>query len=292
MIIAETIISKTVNVQSKKEKSNIKSRENYKLSNLPRFSYSMIIERLEILSYTIGQERKLVELRNLIKKLEKKREVIHEQIPSTPSEEKQDWNKAVTYFVNNVIDGWNNFAYQLDENCYQEIKAIYIDDLKELKAYHFWLASEMSEDDPINNYLESCEFLNRKLFDPEIKASVEKYVEIGNYINNDYKFNKHELIKNKAQRISENKVRLNIQSSDLDDWLKAEYYINIFYSNIQDAIYGVIDKMEKILKVFREDGRKYSIINCFEAAVTIYFFDQDIVKQICDGKEWDYNDIF
>lgn len=262
--------------------------------------YSQIRSEIAVLAYSIGQDRKLSSLRRKIKELERERNRIHSEFPSSPEMERQDWHDATVYFAANVLSGRLDLAYQLGADSYRRLEQVFLDEVKQLNAYYIWQGrgngwglSEKEED-----YLNVCEHLRKMLLDEDIKAPPADFSDVRSYLIKNYLNNKdksfpagclgseaaEELKRSKAQRIGESKSRDSVQSSWEENWKEAEKHAVLFYDNVIDAFEGQPEKIEKVLQAFHEPWRRYGVINCLEAAIAIYFFDTDLIRKYCKSE--------
>lgn len=177
------------------------------------------------------------------------------------------------------------------------MEELWLQEVKSLRAYFIGLNkgggfSATSDE----NYLDACKQLNKILINPNIKASKVEFGKVKHYLEEHYLINNKiniasnfvsgKLISRKAKRIYE---RIG-EESDMKGWASAETFVRMFYENIIPAV------MEKdrertlsVLKAFWGDSNRNkfsiivvsSIVNCFEAALAIYFLDPDIIRSLC-----------
>ncbi len=69
------------------------------------------------------------------------------------------------------------------------------------------------------------------------------------------------------------------------NWRDAEAYVRGFYENIGPAIETKAPTATKALlaamKLGETEGYRYHIMDCFEAALLIYFLDPETVEECC-----------
>ena len=256
--------------------------------------YSQIKKDIATHAYYIGQDRKLFSFERKIAELKQNRNRIFGEFPSTPDEEQQDWLKARTYFASNVLSGKPDLVYQLNEESYKELEQVYLEDMKEIQAYHIW----QQKGSPIaQNYLEACEQIRKRLLNKEIKTPEADFTELRLYLSKKYltgpansfpatsygSESVQQLKQNKAQRIWEVLLKTGAASSPESDWKKAVEHAALYYDNIVGAIEGNKVCVKNVLKSFVEPWRSYRVVNCFEAAIAIYFIKPELIQDCCNN---------
>jgi len=73
------------------------------------------------------------------------------------------------------------------------------------------------------------------------------------------------------------------------NWSKAREYAKLFYENIIPAVKkDDPEKVENVLKAFgfseTQEHHYYSMINCFEVALAIYFLPDKIIRNLWEKK--------
>jgi hypothetical protein len=148
------------------------------------------------------------------------------------------------------------------------------------------------------------------LVNDQIKAQAVEFGAIRSYLENRYLTDgkvAHEgrreksrrakkLIETKAQRIKKRRKEneagyVEAVQDDLANWLAAETYVRLFYENIIPAV----EKKDpisvlKVLKAFQYSKAPENcwwVINCFEAALAIYFLDRGIIEKLWEDSKGD-----
>ena len=216
----------------------------------------------------------------------------------------ENWHIAEINIASEILEGNINFANRIASESYERLENIWLKDVKLLQAYYRWInRGRPNVSHHIEDYLEVCKHIREALLvEPNMKALSSEFDEAKNYllthyvekINNEYHLksitrtpsNKlNNLIKNKACRIS--KVD-NTEDRNRDkDWYNAETYVRVFYENIIPA---VLDKDEektlRVLKTFQYSKlNRFSMVNCFEIALAIYFLDADVIENLWNRAE-------
>jgi len=239
----------------------------------------------------------------IIEKFEKKSlEEIMQHYMSTKEEMEKDWHNAEVSIASEILDGKINFAYKIDNNLYSYLEKIWLRDVKEFKAYLYWKgkgAPYQNNEQMDADYFEACKKIRQKLIDSNIKAPLDYFSEVKDYLETNYldvegKIDiekADELIERKARRIWE--VRKGIFEKEVN-WYIAETYVRMFYENIIPAVMKINQEKEfvptkcsiaQILKAFqfsKHPENRFLIINCFEAAIAIYFLDPNIIKELLE----------
>jgi hypothetical protein len=110
---------------------------------------------------------------------------------STTQEMVQDWHNAETMLVSNILDGSLNFVTRISPETYPLLEQIWLDDVKQLRAYIYWQngVKVFDPEDSMQDYFIQCQHLRRMLIDPVIKASPSKLGKPLSYITEKYLVN-------------------------------------------------------------------------------------------------------
>ena len=211
-------------------------------------------------------------------------------IPSDPAEMISDWYNACTFIASMLLDGGLNLVDDIGPDLYWFLEEKWLDEVKQLNAYFRWTIRAMKGEQGSKeiDYYIACEQLQEKLIDTKIKASINDFQIIKNYLEdcyltngrvNDNKPKVNELVNRKAHRIWQFSTMIEKD----EHWYRAKRYINIFYENIIPAV--VERNQNNISKIIEalflgSSENFYPIINSFEAALPILFFDNSISQSI------------
>ena len=214
---------------------------------------------------------------------------LHELIPSTMEEKNRDWHEAEVYCAFEVLIGDVKLT-ELFDSSYHWIEDIWLKEVKQLWGYLVWSrkGEPFDLDGGVTNYFKACDELRDRLFAGATKKSEkEEFHNFCKYLKEKYFFSSHfdpnklssrRLLERKAQRVHQ----VNPQSNATADWLRAESYVCEFYNHIIPAI---VDRdrgsTSHVLKAFADSengGWPFSIVNCFEATLAIYFLDPTLVE--------------
>ena len=227
-------------------------------------------------AYYLGEARK----ERLI--LENRRR-IHQLIPSNPEEVNADWYKACTYFCSKVLEGKIVFSSEVTSELYPCLEGVWLEDLKQLKAYDVWQENGdgWNSDESLmkSYYFKACKQLADSLSASYIRAPLCWFGDLEGYLKKNYLTDEkklYDLTKRKFDRLGEKTGRSDSQGN----WLSAERYVKDFYENIIPAVKindsASISKVKKVLA----DPDHYYMMNCFEAAIVIYFLKPEILQDI------------
>ncbi|NOU16672.1 MAG: hypothetical protein HOO91_03850 [Bacteroidales bacterium] len=214
-----------------------------------------------------------------------------ESISSTEREMLDDWNRATSFVVLEILSGKIPFN-QVQPESYPILESVWEKDIKLLKAYFVWFNNKTGDAD--SNYFKASQEIRKLLFIPS-DYSLHDFDKIKNYLNDRYlgkdgkidetKQSTHDLIACKAERIYHTTGNTN----SIENWFRAKLYVKFFYENIIPAIVNnESDKINYILKAFefsKSPNNRFLIINCFEAAIAIYFINKERLKLIINDPE-------
>ncbi len=254
-----------------------------------------IQQHLKDKAYLVGQFRKLAALARRLEELNAYRDRIHEEIVSSPEEAERDWHDAHVHFASEVLDAEIFFPYQIGPESYHRLENIWLEDVKRMRAYLIWERRNdgWSPEAELPNYLSACEQLRSKLLDESLKASPASFEDVKSYLNATYLRAGRldtspgqpgwELVRAKARRIWQRSGQPAGQDERI--WAAADAYCQAFYENIIKAV--VEDLPEAVaavvnaFRICRNFGHNYPIVNCFEAALTIYYLKPSTVQRCC-----------
>lgn len=262
--------------------------------------YSVIEQDLKKKAYQLGAERKfrivtdkIKELRGIAADLGR----IHSKMTSSDAERLEDWRLALTYFAADVLAGRTDLI-QLDDRSWSELERVGLEEVKRLNAFHYSLTDAHGRD-TVGCYLAACDELRVAMLNPDMKFAAadfdvirnfllsnrgcgESFLRAGNDAAEALKASKA-IVLCEQRRIRSRDV---LSHSEAEDWYKASEYVDLFYGNVLDAVEGSDTKIKRSkmkmgLSAFRNPWRDSGLVNCFEAAIAIYFFDPELVKKCC-----------
>jgi len=233
-------------------------------------------------------------------------DLIGRHIPYNDLEAKNDWYNANCHITSEILKGNIKFTEHIEPSSYHRLEETWLHDVKKFNAYLIWkkradAGLEWLAND-ISDYFQVANEIRNKLTLSTIKASTKDFKNIEIYLKTHYltddgnidltKSDVHRLISRKAERIWE------VTQGKFDkevNWFLAETYVRMFYENI---IFSVMKNeqgnesvttccsLARILKAFqfsKHPDNRFLIINCFEAAIAIYFLNPDFIKEL-----WQY----
>ncbi len=220
---------------------------------------------------------------------------------STEEEMRMDWRYSQAMFASEVLNGRVNFARRISHTSYPLLEREWLKYVKCLRAYFNWERRNWKIDQTAisSDYDDACKHLRNMMVEKDIKASSSEFGEARAYIEKNFLTEKGKIarkrpsvmmaIARKAERI----YGTTGSADNLRNWSLAEEYIEMFYENIIPAVLLQDDeaKHEKVLSVLKafqfskNPERRLLVINCFEAALAIYFLDRNIILKIWKGSE-------
>lgn len=242
----------------------------------------------------IGVERKLGGIREWLRDLEDHPERVHASIDSSPEETVDDWLTAQTLFTSEVLLGRVNMPQHFGPDSYTYLEQAWLDDTKKLLAYLAWEEQNgWGLERAYRRYTNACKELNDVMFASQIKAGLGDFVQIAEYLGNNFldrgtldggKPAVRDLIAKKAWCIwsctgkSDQRTKQN--------WKDAESFVKKFYENIVPAIEeNDVERATAVLAALKtgdQEGYRYHIVNCFEASLLTYFMEPATLKKSCD----------
>jgi hypothetical protein len=263
--------------------SNRKCRQEAQLTD------SDVVGRIESLAFHRSNARKLRKvidrpIRALFRYAQRTRS-------STPEEDHEDWIHGERIFALEVLEG-NIHLRRLDPRSYHRLEMQWLSEVKRTKAYLLWEPDEGSpalrhSDD---YYFAACEELREALVSQELKAAVERFGPFEEYLVTHYldaagkldpaKADTNAMLARKAYRIYDVTGEQNPETN----WHHACVYAHMYYDNVLQAVnahdpestLGVLEAFQ----YSRAAGNRYLIINCFEAAIALYFLDPRVIKDL------------
>jgi hypothetical protein len=254
-----------------------------------RLKDNEVERRIEYLAHHRSSARKLQKVVNRpIRALYK----YAERSDSTDDEAKDDWSHAELIFALEVLEGNIHLRRLADPKSYRRLEIQWLSDVKRMKAYLLWEEHEGSPapGHPDDYYLAACRHLQEGLVNEGLKAPLQSFNLLEEYLKTHYldaagrfdpgKVEAELLLKRKAHRIFD----VTQERDDSTNWAHASDYARMYYGNIVSAV-KVQDEESTlaVLKAFqlsRAPENRYLIINCFEAAVAIYFLSPQVVREI------------
>jgi hypothetical protein len=218
-------------------------------------------------------------------------------IISTPAEEFLDWQSSRLLFGCQILDGTIDFANQTVWKLYALLEDLWLNDVKQYLAYFIWKnkGGSWEPEQRLNNYYLACEYLRLGLAEkPEIKGSRRDFGELRTYLDHRYlSAGKFDLSKPSAKTMIDKKayqiMATTGQTDSLKNWMRAEQYARLFYNNIIPAVLDEdrtnTQMVLEALQLREAPESCFLIINCFEAALAIYFLNPDIVKDQWQGRQ-------
>jgi hypothetical protein len=207
----------------------------------------------------------------------------------TPRQAERDWSLAEIEFAADIIEGNIRFVTKIAPDSYRYLQHEWLEDVKRLKAYLFWEQSGdgWSVDLGEAHYYNACRWFHERLGDMTLKAGTSDFEDAQKFIENGLLSNgifnarnnkdAHTLVERKARRLWEDEPE---RESD-KNWIEAELYAREVYENIIAAV--VKHDRQSTARVLNaiEPGHKnrrwYKIVDCFEAALAVYFVEKGAV---------------
>jgi hypothetical protein len=229
----------------------------------------------------------------------KSEEEILAETPSTGEEHEKDWHAARIYLASDVLDGKLDFVRDFDTESYQLLEGdCWLRDVKQVRAF---LRSQRhsgrsDEEAAVRDFTDTCSEIRDRAINQEIKASQSAFEIVSRYLQMKYldRLDQNtwdlkptgidDLIETKARRVWE----LTGNASSTENWTVAETYVREFYLNILPAVSGEDDssttKIVDLLQLSNSADR-LDLVNCFEAAIVIYFLNASRINGILQRHE-------
>ncbi len=254
---------------------------------------SDVVGRIESLAFHRSNARKL---RKVIDRPIRALFRYAQRTSSSPEEDTEDWIHGERIFALEVLEG-NVHLRRLDPGSYHRLEMQWLSEVKRTKAYLLW---EPDEGSPVprhtdDYYFAACEGFRNVLVSRELKAAAERFGPFEKYLKTHYldaagkldlgRQGSQAMLTRKAYRIYEVTGEANPDSN----WQHACAYARMFYDNILKAVKEHDPESTRtVLEAFqysRAAEHRYLIINCFEAAIAVYFLDSDVIKSLWTGPE-------
>jgi hypothetical protein len=219
--------------------------------------------------------------------------------PSTWKDREQDWYYGCVCWAVKVLDGKIDLRKQIWPDSYHHLEYVWLNDVKKLKAYFNWIKRDRPFDisGGINDYFQACNDIRDRFVNKTgIQSSKEGFNEVKKYLtvhfpllqqtSNTSTMSVDIQSANITHAIQRKAYRLYESTGELDEsknWSRAEKYVRQFYGNIISAVDGNSSSVRQVLDAFRfseEADHRYSIVNCFEAAVAIYFLSANSITSV------------
>jgi hypothetical protein len=202
-----------------------------------------------------------------------------------------DWHTAEVFFASEVIMGRFNLASRISPKSYKRLENIWLREVKRLMAFFKWRKDGFVFSDPDKYYFDACNHIRDMLIDKTIKARLSEFDEVKNYIQEHYLGEGHRHLPKERtpelNRLIERKSYQIYETTGSTDshrnWMQAETYVKMFYENIIPAVVesDKDKRIHRVLKAFQYSKMNgFSIINCFETAIAIYFLDREIIDSL------------
>ncbi len=206
-----------------------------------------------------------------------------------PGAQNQDWFDAFLHLAASVIDGGIRLP-DVGNESYGRLEEVWLKDAKQLKAYFVWKTRDMDAD---WCYYEACREIRNRLLYRNFQASRADFERPRGYIESRYlsadgksldegKKACRDLLQAKAYRIWE--VTGKVHGAEYN-WECARRYVIAFYENIVPAVTDDDpERVRSVIEAFRyskDPVNRFLVINCFEAALAVYFLNPDTVRRHC-----------
>jgi hypothetical protein len=245
------------------------------------------VERwLQVRAYDLSRIRK-------VNRLLRQAYAIQRSIQSTLEETIQDWRYAQADFAWQVLSGTISFATQLPPNAYERLQEVWMREVKQHRAFLIWEDEGCPEspDGGVSDYELACAELRRFLAGtgfakptlPQAFAEARAYLE-QHFLDKRGRLDLKKPATEAMVRAKAQEIWTRCGQDDADaNWSKAESRTRQFYENVIPAVTRKSPESTRLaLEALSWDGNGAAceIANCFEAALAIYFFDADVVRQL------------
>jgi hypothetical protein len=220
---------------------------------------------------------------------------LDECVRSSPEETEADWRHALIFWIDQLMT--RSLALgDLESACYWHFEGIWIDQIKQHRAYHFWIYGRNDGsywtpgDQREDHYFQACEELRDLFVNPGCKESIQSFSEPRLYLQRNYLAQDGtatgpqiaQLIELKAQRLV-NKL----------GWTAARQcaarFVAGFYGNIVPAVVGTDRQATiRLLQSLEHSGSPANapdIVNGFETLLAIRYLDLKLIEDLWDAGE-------
>lgn len=211
---------------------------------------------------------------------------IIDRIPSSAQEMDLDWHNANVDFALEVLYGSIDFAQRLQSKTYDRLEKVWLSEVKRLRAYFIWERRGAPWDlgEGKLDYYQSCQELRELLVNSRFKASPAQFQEAQAYLQTQY-LTEGKVAWEQKQADSLLNARMQRAVGDWDDnRRRVKSYVTLFYDNIIPAVTRAdSESISAVLKALQFGTlleSRFPIINCFEAALAIYFLDRGKVLDV------------
>jgi len=205
-------------------------------------------------------------------------------IPSTLPQMECDWHNAIVHICSDILNQEIHFTRVIELGSIIELERISLGEVKTLNAYYIWTEKTGKKVGTIaeaqEDLLEASAGLNEKLLaspfnKKELKAGFD-------FVEDYLKKNQSTMAQNKLSQIQTMRKLRSGEEAIVNKYVK-EFYGNIIPA-VKKASSGIREKhTERVFLAIRSaviDDLASDIVNCFEAALAIYFLDKRIVNKI------------
>lgn len=222
-------------------------------------------------------------------------------ILSSPEEQRCDSHQAAVYLASDVLDGKINFPSRIGPSSYWRLQQIWIEEVKQLRAYCVWehRGGKLDVKEAQEDYYQSGDGLRARLADPGIKGQPSEFGVVMKFLEESYltdgraltsKPHLVELIKRKAERIAEVTGRTS-ESDAFQNWVDAESYVTMFYESIIPAVMkNEPESVLMVLKAFqfsKAPENSWRIIDAFEVALVTFFVNPESIRLLWAASKCD-----
>lgn len=236
-------------------------------------------------AYSIGTNRKLIELLQRVERLQLHPHRIHIEIPSSPAERWADWYDACLFFALDVILGRVDFASFVHPSAYEFLETVWLDDVKRLLAYLYWEESggDHGSRGHRDCYFLACDEINRQMFGPPAQVDETCFELVHSWWKERFQiattsgqnaFDGISIVtRQKARRIWERDKHRDA----VENWKTAESYVQKFYCHLIPAVlHENRDDIRLIHQAMRPSSpasNAAELVNGLEAAIAAAFID-------------------
>ena len=211
--------------------------------------------------------------------------------PSAAFDPDRDWHDAEIYLAADVLEGKIRFDTALESPSYWRLENIWLNEVVRLRAYHIWetRGRPMGMGGDKADYFEECQRCIQLLVTPGLKAPLDRFQETKTYLLTRYlQTGTLDIRHGMANSLFQTKMsRLSSHAQDADGNSLPNHvaeYLHGYYDNIVAAVENICtaatQNVLNSLHRSQEHDSQCSIMNCFEAAIAIYFLPRDVITTL------------
>lgn len=221
---------------------------------------------------------------------------LDECVRSSPEEMEADWRHAVIFWIDELMT--RSLALgDLDSACYSHFEGIWIDQIKQHRAYHFWIHGRNDDGSywthshqRDEHYFWACEELRDLMVNPGCKESIESFSEPRLYLQKNYIAQDGSIAGPQADRLIDLKAQRLVNKLGWNAARQcAARFVTNFYGNIIPAV--IETERPATIRVFQalehsgSPANAPDIVNGFEILIAIRYLNLRLIEDLWESGE-------